>query len=376
MTAIAKNLTTHVALVLDRSVSMRDLAEKTVQVADELVEFLAGQSKKMNQEWRVSVYTFGDDVNCHIWDMDVLRLPSMKEHYRIGGSTALIDATMTALDDFDKITEHRGDHSFLAYVITDGEENVSRGTGQRPAFGRAPRTGLATELKNRIGGLQDNRTVSLLVPDERGVRMAQSFGFPTGNILVWDASSEAGMEKAARTIQESATTYMRARTTGVRSTTSLFVGENVDAKSIKDAKLIPLPTENRRFVLVTKSRSTESLFFERPINRVTKKRLVPDKAWHVEIKDFVDAAYPPYRVGMAFYELIKAERVTADKRIAVVDNNTKQVYVGDGARRLLSLPNGDCRVKPTLNPGYKIFVESNSVNRHLRLGTEVLLLTK
>lgn len=376
MTAIANNLTTHVALVLDRSVSMRDLKDKTVQVADELVAFLAEQSKKMNQEWRVSVYTFGDEVDCHIWDMDVLRLPSMKEHYRIAGSTALIDATMTALDDGDKITEHRGDHSFLVYVITDGEENVSTGGGPRGGFGRVPRDVIVSSLKRRLNELKDNRTVSVLVPDSRGVQQAQMFGFPLGNILEWDATSEAGMEKAAQEIKASATQYMHARTTGLRGTKSLFVGANVDAKAVKSAKLIPLPVENRRFVLVTKSRSTESLFFEKPINGVTKKRLVPDKAWHVEIKDFVDAAYPPYRVGMAFYELVKSEKVTADKRIAVVENNTKQVYVGDGARKLLGLPNGECRVKPTLNPDYKIFVESTSLNRHLRLGTELLLLTK
>jgi hypothetical protein len=375
MTAIAKNLTTHVALVLDRSISMQDLRHKTIQIADNLVSFLAEQSQKMGQEWRVTVYTFGDDVDCHIWDMDVLRLPSMKEHYRIKGNTALVDAVFLALDDGDKITEHRGDHSFLVYVITDGEENRSR-LGSVDRWGYPSKEEKVRKLSERMRVMPPNRTLSVLVPNEKGVREAQDFGFPLGNVKLWDASSEQGMEEAAEAIKESATRYMEARATGVRSTTSLFVGENVDAKSIKDAKLIPLPTENRRFVLVTKSRSTESLFFEKPINRVTKKRLVPDVAWHVEIKDFVDAAYPPYRVGMAFYELIKAERVTADKRIAVVDNNTKQVYVGDGARRLLSLPNGDCRVKPTLNPGYKIFVESNSVNRHLRLGTEVLLLTK
>src|SRR5688500_1692821 len=104
MTAITKNLTTHVNLVLDGSGSMPALKNKTIQVADDLIAFLAEQSKKMNQEWRVSVYSFGSDVTCHIWDMDVLRLPSMKEHYKIAGMTALVDATFTALDDSDMIT--------------------------------------------------------------------------------------------------------------------------------------------------------------------------------------------------------------------------------------------------------------------------------
>ena len=49
----ARNLTTHVSLVLDRSYSMTDLKEKTVEIADKLVAFLAEQSKEMGQEWRV-----------------------------------------------------------------------------------------------------------------------------------------------------------------------------------------------------------------------------------------------------------------------------------------------------------------------------------
>ena len=165
------------------------------------------------------------------------------------------------------------------------------------------------------------------------------------------------------------------RAKGVRSTTSLFVGADVNAAAVKAANLTPLPTKERKIVVVARTKNTEALFFEKPINRVTKSRPVADKAWHVEIQPFVEAAYPPYRVGMAYYELSKSEKVTADKQIAVVEVDTNQVYVGDGARALLGLPNGVCRVKPTLNQDYKIYVESTSLNRHLKVGTHLLLLT-
>lgn len=381
MTTKATNYINHIFLLLDASSSMHGLTDKVIQVADEWVKHLAEKSRERSEETRISVYTFADTAVCRIWDTDVLRLPSIKEYYEPDGWTALVDAVHLSLNDADLITEKYGRHDFLFYAVTDGVENRSRGTGDRIAWGRVPKYELARQLRERftkagIGRAGSNRSIGVLVPSEAGYREAIEFGFPAGNIGVWDATTEAGLKKAMTMMKTSTDSYMTARTTKGAGSTSLFVGANVDAKAIKAADLKPLPTENRKFVLVTKSRSTEDLFFEKPINRVTKKRLVADTAWHIEIKSFVDAAYPPYRVGMAFYELVKSEKVAADKRIAVVENNTKQVYVGAGARQLLGLPNGDCRVKPTLNPDYKIFVESTSLNRHLRIGTEVLLLTK
>ncbi len=376
----AKNLTTHVALVLDSSGSMSRLQHKTVKVADDLIAHLANQSKEMNQEWRVSVYTFDDTVNCHIWNMDVLRLPSMKAYYRIGGMTALVDATFLALDDGDKITEHRGDHAFLTYVLTDGGENVSRGNNPSAlrasgGFGRIPKDELVRQMKERLSGLKENRTLAVLVPNEAGVSEAKSFGFK--NILLWDASSEAGLEKAAEAIKASTTTYMEARTqgaAGLRSMKgSLFVGANVDAKAVRAANLTPLPTSKRKIVRVTKSDDS----FEKIVKPVTKSRLKPEMGWFVEIEKFVkrinQGVYP---VGDAFYELVKTERVQGDKEIAVVENNTNKVYVGDGARQLLKLPDTVQTVKPDHNPDYTIFVQSNSLNRHLPHGCQVMLIKR
>lgn len=371
----AKNLTTHVALVLDRSTSMSHLREKTIQVADELVAYLAEQSKKMSQEWRISVYTFGNDVDCHIWDMDVLRLPSMKEYYRISGATALVDATTTALDDGDKITEHRGDHAFLVYVVTDGEENSSGGTSGSPGFGRVPAAVLAQQMRGRIGGLKENRTLAVLVPDEKGVREAQNFGFT--NILLWDTSNEAGMERAAQAIKASATTYMEARTQGVAGLRSmnkggLFVGANINAQAIKAANLTPLPTSKRTIVRVTPNEDS----FEKVVKPVTKSRLKPEMGSFVEIEKFVRRINEgKFTIGRAYYELVKTERIQGDKEIAVVELNTNKVYVGAGARQLLGLPDEIRTVKPEPNGKYQIFVQSSSTNRHLPIGSHVLLLT-
>jgi hypothetical protein len=373
MTETSQNYINHIALVLDASGSMMRHKGALIKVADQQIEYLAQRSKELEQETRVTIYTFDDEVKCLVYDKDVLRLPSIKTLYRTGGMTALIDATLRSQDDLAHTWEGYGDHSFLTFVLTDGLENASGRTG---GYFREDRVLLAKRLANRLENLPDHWTVAVLVPDQMAKREAMSFGFPKDNIAIWDANSSDGVEEAVSTIRTATDTYMTNRTRGVRGSRSLFVGGNVDAKAIKAANLTPLPTADRKIVVVAKTRDTESLFFEKPVNRATKKRPVPDKAWHVEIKPFVDAAYPPYRVGMAYYELTKSERVTGDKQIAVVDVNDNQVYVGDGARQLLGLPTGQCRVKPTLNPSYKIFVESTSLNRHLKVGTQLLLLTK
>lgn len=367
----------HVGIGMDASISMEDLAEDVVRVVDGQIRALKEESELLSKEddvdheVRVTVYTFssgkfrGDNghIKCAFYDKDVFRLPSLADHYTIGRSTALIDAVLTVQAEMAQTAQLYGSHNFLLYVVTDGQENSS---AHRPG-----------DLRTCLERLPENWTVAALVPDVTARRTAMQYGFPAGNIKIWDASSVHGLEEAAREMTTASSAYLRnvTRDGGYKSTKSLFVGGDVDASAIKAANLTPLPVEKRKIVMVARTKDTEHLFFEKPINRVTKKRLVPDKAWHVEIKPFVEAAYPPYRVGMAYYELTKSECVTADKQIAVVEVDTNQVYVGAGARQLLKLPGGVCRVKPTLNRDYKIFVESTSLNRHLRVGTQLLLLT-
>jgi len=87
----------------------------------------------------------------------------------------------------------------------------------------------------------------------------------------------------------------------------------------------------------------------------------------------------PYVLGNAFYELVKSEKVSGNKRIAVVERATSKVFLGKAARQLIGLGDHDARVRPmprdsSGHPPFKIFVESQSTNRHLPLGTQVLYL--
>lgn len=345
------NIINHIGLVLDASDSMREISEELIRVADEQIEYLARRSKDMDQETRISVWTFSSrgETRCVVWDKDVLRLPSIRPFYRTNGMTALIDATLKSIEDLETTSELYGDHSFLVYVLTDGNENHSY----------AP----ASMLRNRLQGLKDHWTMAALVPNQTGLRQALQFGFPAGNTEIWNSTSAEGVVEVSRVIRTATDAYMSARATGTRSTTGLFRMDAgaVNAATVKQAGLTPLPMD--QYVLV-------------PIPPPKKRRgsKVGDPVPPILIKDFVEDAGYPYRVGRAYYQLSKPERIQPQKVLALVDRKTNEVFVGPQVRTLLNLPDEIVRVKPDHNPKYHVYPQSTSVNRHLVVGTQLLYL--
>jgi hypothetical protein len=79
-----ENIINHIVLVLDASDSMRDIKNDVVKVADNQIQYLATRSKELDQETRITVYTFEGgnyyspkNIQCLIYDKDVLRVPSI-----------------------------------------------------------------------------------------------------------------------------------------------------------------------------------------------------------------------------------------------------------------------------------------------------------
>lgn len=325
----------HVCLVLDASSSMYYLRDTVIKVGDNLKDFLSKRSVETGQETRLTVIVFADKAECVISDMDVLRAPSLAEIYEPYGNTALVDASVLALDDMSQTFQKYGDHAFLMFVITDGEENASKA--------------LPTHLKTRIASLPDNWTLAAMVPNTQGKIYAKDCGFPPSNIEIWDASSKKGMEETGRRLEAATDSYFTARATGTRSMTNIF-STGVDAvnpQAVAAAGLVPLGFD--KYTLVH----------------------VPEKS---VIKDFVEAMGHKYVVGNAYYELVKREEIQTRKGIALLDKKDDRVYMGDQARDLLGLPNMNVRVSPDKNPLYRIFVQSTSTNRILPEHTKLLVL--
>lgn len=333
-TKSSQNYINHIALVLDASTSMARHAHDVVKVADMQIKHLAEQSKIMDQETRVSVYTFSyrSMIHCLIYDKDVLRMPSIAGLYHASGMTALCSATTLAIKDLQLTPEKYGEHAFLIYVVTDGEENDSS---------YPERTG----LPGLIASLPDHWTLAPFVPDANGVHYAKSLGFPAGNIAVWN--TEDSFLEVGEVIQRSTENFMRARTQGIRGSRNLFTMTATDTKKIKKT-LTPM---------------TPGSYTINPVPQ------------DIRIDEFTRDITGIYTPGRTYYEMTKRETIQGYKGIAIRVDADKKLYVGDTARDLIGIPKDtDVRVSPGDHPGYKVFVQSTSMNRKLIGGTEALIM--
>lgn len=333
----APNHINHVGLIIDESWSMGRYRESVIKVADGRIERLRRRAAELNQETRVSIYTFHDTVQRPVFEMAVQRVPSLAGQYHPDGRTALIDATLRCITDLKRVADLHGDQDDHAYVIialTDGEENASRHR--------------STELRAELRDLPDNWTVAVLVPDLDGRHEAQGFGFPADNIAVWDPATAAGIEEAGATIDEGLETFMTGRARGVRGTRSLFATgiDRVNSVTVR-ASLTPLPAGSYRVLPV----ATDST-----------------------IRPFVESHGLRYVRGSAYYQWSKTETIQPNKRVVVRDKDTGQVFGGPEARDLVGLGKVHERGMPVDNPRFDVFVQSSSVNRILLAGTDLLIL--
>jgi hypothetical protein len=347
-----QNYIDHVAYVIDESTSMQDRTEETIRVIDNQTKFLAELSGQTGRETRVSFYIFSDpeNVRCVVFDKDVLRLPSIREFYKPDGWTALIDATALAIEDLLTTPVKYGDHAFLLFAFTDGQENQSR---RHSAF----------SLNRMIGGLGANWTVAALVPDINGKLMARRLGFPDGNISIWNVNSTTGVDEAGETMKAALSGYSTMRASGQSGTRALFATDPsaVNASTIKAAGLEPLAKGTYDLITVPRIKETEG-----SLNR-DKKRV-----W--ELAAFVGHNGLKFTIGRNFYRLDKQELINGDKELAVREKATNKVFVGDGVRAMIGLSDKNQRVAPDKNPEFDIFVQSKSNNRHLFHGDEILIL--
>ncbi|MEU1853378.1 VWA domain-containing protein [Streptomyces sp. NPDC019990] len=346
MTTGSQNYINHVALVLDASSSMSHLSSKVVEVADQQISYLARRSRELDQETRVTVYVFASKVECVIYDKDVLRMPSLKQLYRPGGMTALLAAALKSQRELAQTAQLYGDHSFLTFVLTDGQENASHRC--EDFLTRKPRE-LVQAVAEMMRTQQDNWTLAVLVPDQMGKREAMQCGFPKDNIAIWDATSTQGLEEAGQVIRQATENFMVGRTQGIRGSRAVFStgADAVNEDTIKAAGLTPVEP--------------------------SKYQLIP-VARDAAIREWVIECGHTSRTGAAFYQLSKSEKIQAQKQIAVLEKKTDRVYTGPEARALLGLPNTEVRVKPDHNDHFTIFVQSTSVNRKLVSNTRLLLM--
>lgn len=331
-----QNYINNIAMVIDASSSMTYLKESVIKVFDNQVAHLCERSKSSGQETRISVYLFADKTECICTDMDVLRVPSLKDIYEPYGNTALIDATIQTINDLKEIPQKYVDRAFMIYVISDGQNN--RGSER------------ASQLKSLIESLPENFTVAYFAPDQNAAFEAKKYGFPANNISQWTTDAK-GVSEMGETLRKVTDNYFVSRSAGVRGTKNLF--------QLKTDKL------NQKTIVNNLEELKPSKDYE--CIPVRKKE---------EIKTYVESYLKqPYRIGSAYYEFMKKEKIQPSKQICIKNKLNAKVYSGLAARQLLGLPSDlEVRVNPSDFGEWRIFVQSSSVNRHLVPGTELIIL--
>jgi hypothetical protein len=319
---------------------MHYLTDAVVNVADRQIKHLAQRSQELNQETRVTLYTFNEEITCITYDMDVLRLPSIRDVYNARGMTALVKATQKSIDDLRQTATLYGDHAFLVFVMTDGQENSSGQWGTPAKSGQIRNLQLTLEETS----VQDEWTVAALVPDFQGRQYALNYGFLDNNIAIWE-TTESGVREVGEKILQATDNYMVARSKGVRSSSNLFQIQTDNlSKSVLHSQLKPMPYQI--FTVDTES----------------------------QIRDFVQKMTgEPYEIGSTYYQLTKPEDIRPNREICIREKKTGQLYGGAHARKLLGLPDYLIRVQPNHHADYDIFVKSKSVNRKLVPNTNVVL---
>lgn len=323
----------HISLIVDKSSSMQ--GQPVVQVFDKELEYLKKRSVELDQETRISIYLFSDQVECLTFDMDVMRFKSLQGYYNAYGNTALIDAVLKSTEDNLKLPELYGDHAFLQYVITDGMENRSKA--------------LSHTLSTKLASLKDNWTTACLVPDKTSAEYAQRYGFNGGSISIWDTSKAKAFESVGSQFSRTIDTYMNMRSRGIRGTTGLFTLDSsaLSPTTISAAKLTEVPAWDYDVFPVRQDQ---------------------------DIKSFVESwTKEKYRLGSAYHQPAKTIKIQDYKDILVQNVKNGRVYEGHNIRPLLGLPEGTADVNPGQHKDWRIFVQSTSTNRKLFKDTFVLV---
>ena len=321
-----KKLVNHVIFVIDESASMSRYPD-VKGVFDRMVRDFA--TSQGNQETLGSTFKFSSGVKRGQRNAPIGSLTLNQFHPN--GMTALVDAIYYAImDHVDDVHPENESHSYLLYVITDGEENAS--------------TTSFSKLSHAISKLDGTWTLGALVPDARAVHNMRKIAIPAGNITTWNVNSTSGFEEATRGIVASYSDYVTTRRTGATRSSSLFA----NAASIS-------PTDAKNHLTQIGGNIFEASSAK-------------------EIAPFVsESTGKPYVVGKAFYELVKPEKVQDYKRMILISKTDGTRFGGD-VRRLLGLnASGTVRIRPGDHGNWRIFVQSTSYNRKIHVGTRIFV---
>jgi len=250
------------------------------------------------------------------------------------GGTPLWDGIGNMIDLLSSLPDaNNQDVSFLVQITTDGEEQHSRKETR-------------VSLQQKIQKFQNTGRWTFVARVPKGNRHTFAGLIPDGNIVEWENTAE-GLKRASVQTEQAMNNFYAIRSAGLKASSVFYA----NAAAVDTSKLVDITNK----VSVYK---VEGFGVEQGI----------------EIRDFILKKRTQYLKGAAFYQLTKSEaRIAETKMVAIRDRSTGKVYGGKSARTMIGLPErGNARLHPGDHKNYDIFIQSESVNRKLVLGTGVL----
>ena len=194
---------TYITLVLDRSGSMYSCYAAALDAINEQIETIKKNAHKGGKTY-VSLLTFDNEIDVvfeNVLAQEVKHLTP--EDYVLGGSTALRDAVMTAIETMEEFESSKKNQGFLMILISDGQENAS-GTPQE-------------ELQRRIEELDADKWTFTYMLDGHTWEQVQAFSVayasPIGNMSTYTADS-AGTLRSSHCMAAGVVNYMDSRGEG------------------------------------------------------------------------------------------------------------------------------------------------------------------
>lgn len=329
---------THVALLVDTSGSMEHCMAKAREMATKQYDTLVREAVVKGQPFHLDLWAFGN-----VPQLVVESPPGAVSGYevcdrirdmRAGGGTPMLGCIDQACQRISRRLNHTNGDAAMIIVVTDGEATDRHYTNE-----------------TRVRGWLANQSLgpwSFAVVGPAGVIQAcASLGFPAGNILCWDGSSE-DLERVSNHMARATSTYMGARSRGLTKSTDYFTSDlsAVNAATLAACQRVPATAHE-----VKKEEQIKPF-----VERVTRR---------------------DYRIGTAYYQLTKPELIQDGKDVIIREKSVPGVfYGGPAARSILGLrPGASAKVKPGNHANYDVFIKSESVNRKLVRGTTLLVVS-
>lgn len=335
--AVKPRLKNYVCIAIDSSGSMDHLRQQVVDTFNNLVR----TAHANDQDTYISLVTFDGTATLKLMPAQAGNVREIGlGDYRPNGWTALWDGTGLAIETLEGMADADAPNvSHLVIVITDGGENQSRKYN-------------ASRLNDKIARLHetDRWTITFQVPPGMGVRFANQFGIPQGNVCEWEATQKGWAESEEKT-SGGLTNFFGARSAGLCSVKNFYAPVTTDLSAAANAIKRQLVDVSSRYKVWTVGKESS-------------------------VKDFVELkTRKPYVIGSTFYQLMKKEKIQPAKQILVAEKIGTKVFGGADAREVIGLPidgKTHAQVTPGNHADYDVFVQSTSVNRILPRGTKVL----